>query len=339
MDNKTGILLVNLGTPKSPEPSDVFKYLIQFLTDSRVIDLSWLKRNWLVRAIIVPSRYKASAASYKAIWTDKGSPLLVHSKQMQQKLQDSLGSTFHVALGMRYQEPSLEAALAELQEAHVAKIIVVPLFPQYASATTGSVHQKVMEIVKDWNVIPEFHLVSHYADHPEFIKAWLEVVKPYLKQEFDQILISFHGLPEKHIYKADRQQHCLKQGCCNELSSRNYYCYRAQCMATARKLVTGLGLKDEQYTVAFQSRLGKGEWLKPYAVETIKELANKGYKKLLVISPSFVTDCLETLYEIKEELQLDFRQHGGEQLTLIESLNAHPVWIDALKQIILAKLY
>lgn len=335
MPNKAGILLVNLGTPSSPRRRDVFTYLNEFLTDFRVIDLSWLKRQLLVRAAIVPFRFFQSAKQYHRIWTDKGSPLLFYSQTLRDRLQDRLGDNFKVALAMRYQTPSIESGLEELQKSNVSQILILPLFPQYASATTGSVHQKVMELISKWLVIPKLTFLNHFFDHPGFINAFCERVKEHDHASFDRILFSFHGLPERHVRDADKNGKCLTQDCCQRMSSDNQFCYRAQCFATAQAIATQLRLKPESYIVCFQSRLGRDPWLQPYAADVLASCATRGDKRLLVLSPSFICDCLETLFEIAYEYKKEFTQAGGEELQLVTGLNDHPIWINALHSIVL----
>lgn len=332
---KIGVLLVNLGTPVSYNPSDVYSYLIEFLTDPRVIDSPWLLRQLLVRGVIVPFRYKQSAKSYEAIWTKEGSPLMVYGKSVKKLLQEQMGSSFYVELAMRYQKPSLKEGIHALINKNVDEILVAPLFPQYASATTGSIHQKVMKIVKDLQTIPKILFLDQFATHPAFIKAFVENGKRYDLNSYDQILFSFHGLPQRQLKKADRHGGCLqKNSCCETLNEKNKTCYSAQCYATAFRIAEGLKIARSHYTICFQSRLGKDPWLQPYASEVIHNLASKGAKRILVFCPSFVCDCLETLYEFKVEYANEFKALGGEQLDLVEGLNDEPHWIDALKEII-----
>jgi ferrochelatase len=333
MDRETGILLVNLGTPLSPQPNDVYRYLIEFLTDERIIDLPWWKRQLLVRGLIVPFRYRQSAKSYAAIWTEEGSPLLVYSKKVQSALQQALGDSHLVELAMRYQEPSLQKGIATLMEARVRHLIVLPLFPQYASATTGSVHQRVQEILSRYTVIPKVTLVDQYATHPALIAAFATVAKRHLVQEYDHYLFSFHGLPKKHIRKADPSGRCLRGSCCERLCRENHSCYSAQCHATARALIAELKLPSEQTSVCFQSRLGKDPWLEPYTSATLKQLAQQGKKNVLVFCPAFVCDCLETTFEIGVEYAEEFAHLGG-RLQLVEGLNADASWVEALRQIV-----
>lgn len=327
---KTGILLVNLGTPDSPAVGDVKKYLKEFLNDPRVIDLPTYKRYPLVNFIIVPFRAARSAKLYEKIWTEKGSPLLHYSILQQQLLQKQLGSEYVVELAMRYQSPSIESALEKFKKPTFKSIKVIPLFPQYASASTGSVQERIMDIVGKWQVVPHIEFVNSFHDDKLFIDSWQEVGKKYFENKYDHILFSFHGLPERQIAKADCFSHCLMDGCCDAVTEKNAFCYRAQCFATARLIADRFNLKATDYTVCFQSRLGKTPWIKPYSDNVITDLAKQGKKKLLVFAPAFVADCLETIYEIGTEYNDLFKEHGGEKVQMVESLNDHPKWIEAL---------
>lgn len=331
-----GILLVNLGTPRSPTLRHVFHYLNEFLTDARVIDLPWWKRQLLVRGLIVPLRLRQSTRSYQSIWTEEGSPLMVYGKKVKEALQNSLGNGYRVELAMRYQEPSIEESLAALLKQHPQRLIVLPLFPQYASATTGSVHQKIMEVLSHATNIPEVTFISQFAHHPAFHEALAEVAAPLPLDTYDHILFSYHGLPERQIKKADSQGSCLScTDCCRKAPLK--FCYTAHCHATTQGVVSLLNIPTEKYSQCFQSRLGKEPWLQPYASDRIRQLAQEGKKRVMVFCPSFVCDCLETLFEIGEEYGALFKKAGGEALDLVPGLNDHPVWIDALKRIILEK--
>jgi ferrochelatase len=330
---QTGILLVNLGTPDSPSTPDVRKYLREFLNDPRVIDIPALSRWLLVNLIIVPFRAPKSARLYAKIWRPDGtSPLLYYSLRQQELLQASLGNGYRVELAMRYQEPSIEAALARFRKPTFKKIIVFPLFPQYASASTGSVQEKVMKIVSRWEVIPEIEFVGSFATDEGLIESFAERGRKYNHAAYDHVLFSFHGLPERQIRKADSNNYCLKNDCCASLNENNYSCYRAQCHSTARLIAQRLNLPEEKYTICFQSRLGKDPWIKPYSDQVIEERARAGDKKILIFAPAFVSDCLETLYEIGVEYDELFRLNGGEKAELVESLNDLPQWIETLKR-------
>jgi ferrochelatase len=327
-----GVLLVNLGTPDSPQTPDVRKYLREFLMDKRVIDINAPQRFALVQGIIAPLRAPKSAKIYQQLWTDRGSPLLFHGQDVQRMLQEKLGSDYYVTLGMRYQSPSISKALKELQDRHVDRIIVLPLFPHYASASTGSVADKVMEIVKDWQIIPSLNFINTFCDEPLFIKAWAEVTRPYMQQEkWDHYIFSYHGLPERQIKKGSYGDYCQFGECCATYGKLNRYCYRAQCFETTRMLAKELGIKENQYTVTFQSRLGKDPWIKPFTDEVIVDLPAKGIKKVLAFSPAFVADCLETTIEVGHEFKEMFLKAGGEKWQLVDSLNSSPEWLNALE--------
>lgn len=333
--NKTGVLLVNLGTPDSPEVKDVRRYLAEFLNDPRVIDIPSALRFILVNFIIVPFRAPKSAEVYKMLWTDKGSPILLYGESVREKLQKELGEEFDVELAMRYQNPSLDNVLASMRVKNYKKIIVIPLFPQYASATSGSVIEKVMKIVSKWWVIPEIKFIGQFFDNEGYLNTIVEQAKKYKLEEYDHILFSYHGLPERQVDKVYfDSKPCSDHKCDQELNDENIYCYKATCYATTRMLVKKLNIPSEKYTVCFQSRLDK-KWLEPFSDKVVIEQAKKGAKKLLVFSPAFVADCLETIVEIGIEYQKLFEEHGGEKVQLVESLNDHPLWIKTLKEMVL----
>jgi len=331
-----GILLVNLGTPSSYEPRDVHRYLVEFLTDPRVIDTPWLTRQLLVRGVIVPRRYKQSAKAYREIWMKEGSPLMVNSLLVKQKLQKLMGDQFAIEMAMRYQNPSIQEGLKTLMEKGVDHLIVLPLFPQYASATTGSIQQKVMELLSQYPTIPKLTMVNQFATHPLYIDAVCETASKYPLKEYDHILFSFHGLPKRQLTKIDRQGHCMKKkDCCATPCGANKDCYSAQCFGTMQAVAKQLGIVPERYSICFQSRLGKEPWLEPFTSDRLKELVTNGNKRVLVFCLSFVSDCLETIYEIGEEYNLEFKHLGGERLDYVESLNDHPKWIEAIEKIVL----
>lgn len=329
---KTGILLVNLGTPDSYKTSDVRKYLIEFLTDGRVIDIPFIPRQMLVRGIIGPFRSPKSAATYKEIWTEEGSPLLVISQKLRDLVAEELGADYQVELAMRYQSPSVESVLERFKGKPLKKLKVFPLFPQYASATTGSVHQEVMRVLSGWQTIPDVEFINSYPVNPGMVDTFVELGNAHEIGSYDHVLFSFHGLPERQLVKADEGNHCVQsESCCFQWDGRNYYCYGAQCYATAQAIAGKLGLEESNYTVCFQSRLGKQPWKQPYTSEVIEKLAKeKGAKRLLCFCPAFTADCLETIFEIGEEYAEEFVEHGGEKLTLVEGLNTHPKWVNAV---------
>jgi len=330
---KTTVLLINLGTPDSPSVADVRSYLGQFLNDPRVIDIPWLLRKILVNLIIVPFRAPKSARIYQKLWTPQGSPIMFHGEKVKALLQEKLGSGYRVELAMRYKNPAIPDVLESIRKTNPDRIIVLPLFPQYASASTGSALQEVMDVVRKWWVIPEISMVSQYWDHPGFVRALVARGQEYDWRQYDHVLFSYHGLPERQVDKVYDQGLCSDRDCEHEITQENKYCYKAACYGTTRLLAQGLGIPGENYTVCFQSRLDKN-WLQPFSDQVIVELAKKGARKLLVFSPAFVADCLETTVEIGEEYQLLFEQNGGEKVQLVESLNDHPLWIEALEDLV-----
>ncbi|GCC51252.1 ferrochelatase [Chryseotalea sanaruensis] len=334
MSSKTGVLLINLGTPDSPSVSDVRSYLSQFLNDPRVIDIPWLLRKILVNGIIVPFRAPKSAKVYKKLWTENGSPLLYHSVNVKNLLQKELEGTHDVYLAMRYKNPSIPSVLEEMRKKNYDRLIIVPMFPQYASASTGSALDEVMRVIRTWWVIPELKIISQYYDHPLYIKGFEERGKQHNLAEYDHILFSYHGLPERQVDKVYDSDLCANHNCEHEVDEDNKYCYKATCYATTRLLAEKLNIPKEKYTVCFQSRLDK-KWLEPFSDKVVEDCARKGMKKILVFSPAFTADCLETTIEIGEEYQEIFEEHGGEKVQLVESLNSHPLWIECLKDIVL----
>ena len=334
---KQGVLLINLGTPDSPATSDVRKYLREFLMDRRVIDIPFINRYLLINLIIAPFRAPKSAKIYKELWEEKGSPLKTIGFEVKDLLQKSLGSEYQVELGMRYQSPSIATALENLKNKGLSKITVIPLYPQYASASTGSSLEEVMNIIKDWEIIPELKLISEFSGNEKMISIFAKTSKKYSSAvKYDHFIFSYHGLPERQILKGSCNSYCKLGSCCNSFNSLNRFCYRAQCFNTSRILAKQLGLTESDYTVSFQSRLGKTPWIKPYTDEMIKELAAKGKKKILCFSPSFVADCLETTIEIGEEYKELFLKEGGEVWQLVESLNTDPEWIECLSEMVLS---
>ncbi|MBT1699804.1 ferrochelatase [Fulvivirgaceae bacterium PWU4] len=334
MKNKTGVLLINLGTPDSPSVSDVRSYLSQFLNDPRVIDIPWLSRKILVNLIIVPFRAPKSAKVYSKLWTANGSPLLYYSNRVKELLQQALGNEFDVHLAMRYKNPSIPDVLEKMRKANYAKIVVLPMFPQYASASTGSALEEVLRVIRKWWVIPELKVISQYYDHPDFIEGFAQRGRQHNINEYDHVLFSYHGLPERQVDKVYADGLCANHDCEHEVTEENKFCYKATCYATTRLLAAKLGIPQEKYTVCFQSRLDE-KWLKPFSDVVVADCAKKGMKKILVFSPAFTADCLETVIEIGEEYQEIFHKHGGEKVQLVESLNDHPVWIRCLQDLVL----
>jgi ferrochelatase len=335
---KEAILLINLGTPDDPTPGKVGKYLTQFLNDKRVIDISAIARFLLVNAVIVPTRKFKSSKLYQAVWTKEGSPLLLHSIDLKNKLQKEVSADVHVELAMRYQSPSIKEALENLRKLRPEKIHVLPLYPQYASSSTGTALEELFDQIKSWEVIPGLNVISKFYDHPKFVEALLSEAKNYDLNAYDHIIFSYHGLPERQILKASAHygnNTCQMGDCCNKITANNRFCYRANSMETTRQLVKALNIPEGKYTSSFQSRLDD-KWLKPYSDKVVEELAQKGAKNILVFSPAFVADCLETIYEIGTEYQEIFHAHGGEKVTLVKSLNSSDAWVKAVKEIVLS---
>ncbi len=333
MSDKTrALLLVNVGTPDKPKTGSVRRYLSQFLNDARVIDIPWLGRTLLVNGIIVPFRAKKSARLYQKLWTEEGSPLLIHLENLAEKLQENSGDAFTVFGAMRYGNPSMKDVLNKIRREQFDEIVVFPLYPHYASSTTGSVVEEVMERVGKWNVIPAVRIISQYYSHPSFLSAFAEKIKSYRPEEYDRILFSYHGLPVRQVEKVHPSISEAECSCEMAMPEHGTFCYKATCYETTRLLVKHLGLDNENVLTAFQSRLSKN-WLKPFTDETIQNLAEQGHKKVLVVAPSFVSDCLETTIEIGDEYKELFEQNGGEKLTLVESLNSDDRWVEAVKEI------
>ena len=336
-NKKVGVLVVNLGTPDAPTRGAVYRYLKQFLLDGRVIDIPAIPRHLLVRGIIAPFRSGSSAKLYQQLWTPEGSPIKIYGHKVVQGLQESLPDNYFVELAMRYQNPSLQSALEKLLDKHVDEIIVFPLFPQYSSACTGSIHEEVMRLLSKQQLVPELKLINSYHDRPEVIDIYAENARKYNLGDYDHFVFSFHGVPQRQMKKADRtKSHCIvTKDCCNIACEANKYCYSAQCHQTAHAIAANLGLSKDQYSISYQSRLGRDPWLQPYTDETLEHLLEQGKKNILVFSPAFVADCLETTIEIGFEYKEDFDHNGGERLDLVESLNDNPKWIAAIKTMIL----
>ena len=340
---KTGVLLIQLGTPDSPKTRDVRIYLREFLNDPRVIDIPWLPRKLLVNGIIVPFRAPKSAKIYQELWdlTEDGvSPLLTHTEKVKELLQDRLkNDNVTVEMAMRYQNPSMDSVLARMKTANYDEIIILPFFPQYASASTGSAVEKAMDIIRKWWVIPDVKIISQFYDNEGYLDSIVERTKEFDVKSYDHILFSYHGLPERQVDKVYEEDTdlCTDQPCESEINDANKFCYKATCYATTRLLAETLGLKEEDYTVCFQSRLDK-KWLTPFSDKIVEERAKKGDKKLLAFSPAFVADCLETLVEIGVEYQEIFEEHGGEKVQLVPSSNSHPRFIDGLEELVKARI-
>ncbi len=331
-----GVLLVNLGTPDAPQAPEVRRYLREFLSDPRVLDISPVGRWVLLTLLILPTRPAKSAEAYRKIWRAEGSPLLLHSRELCERVR-AAAPDLQVELAMRYGNPSIRAGLTALRDRGCDRVVVFPLYPQYAASSTGSTVEAVYrEAAGLWNT-PYLSVVPPFYEEPGFIDAFAEVGAPVLAElQPDHVLYSFHGLPERHMHKSDVSgQHCLRADtCCDRIIAANRHCYRAQCYATARALDARLGLAAGQSSVSFQSRLGRAVWIRPYTDIVLPELARRGIKRVAVFCPAFVADCLETLEEIGIRAEADFKAAGGEALRLVPSLNAHPTWVRAALDLI-----
>lgn len=332
MGSKKAILLMNLGSPDSTSVKDLRKYLSEFLMDERVIDYPYLLRLLLVRGIIVPFRAPKSAEGYKSVWTKEGSPLLVLTRQLQEQLQQYVQEPVEIA--MRYGNPTPAAAYDKLmkQVPGLEEVIAIPLYPHYAMSSYETAVEYAREVWKKKNYPFKLTFIKPYFDEASYIEALANSIAPYLQQEYDHILFSYHGVPERHIRKGDiTGTHCLKVNqCCEVASPAHKQCYRHQCFTTTKLVTEKLNITKEKFSFSFQSRLGREEWLKPYTASRLEEMPKEGIKKLLVVCPAFVSDCLETLEEIAEEGKETFLHAGGEAFTMIPCLNIHPDWVQTL---------
>jgi ferrochelatase len=325
------LLLVNLGSPASTSVADVRRYLNQFLMDPYVIDLPWPVRRLLVSLILI-KRPEQSAHAYASIWWDEGSPLVVLSKRLQQ----AMSKEWHhgpVELAMRYGEPSIETVLTRLAAQGISQITLAPLYPQFADSTVTTVIEEAKRVVKAHSLNVKFSILQAFYDQPEYVSALVESVRPQLEQPHDHLLLSFHGLPERHLTKLDPSgSHCFKDAdCCKNASPQVLAtCYRAQCLRSAAAFAEQMGIAEGKWSVSFQSRLGRAKWIEPYTEARLEELAAQGVKKLLVMCPAFVADCIETLEEIGDRGAEQFKAAGGEELVLIPCLNDDPNWAAAL---------
>ncbi len=328
-----GILLVNLGSPHSPSEADVRHYLNEFLMDGNVIDLPWLIRRMIVSLFVLPKRPAQSAKAYKSIWTDKGSPLICHSKALAAELSARLKGP--VELAMRYGKPHMEQAFLRLaRQPGVQEILLFPLYPHYAMSTIKTVKEKAQAIMQKHNLSVALKVHGVFYEHEGYMAALVNSARPWLEKDYDHLVFSFHGVPVRHIHKDDSTGgHCLKNpDCCNTPSPAHRTCYRHQVYRTAQCFVEQADIPFDKYTVAFQSRLGRARWLEPNTVDILVQLAQQGAKKVLVICPSFISDCLETLEEIGIAAKKTFEQAGGESLELIPCLNEHPAWVKLLSE-------
>jgi len=330
---RTGLLLVNLGTPASPAAGDVRRYLREFLSDPRVIDLPAWRRKLILELFILPFRPRRSGRAYAQVWTGQGSPLLVHGRALAEKVRRRIGHDVTVELAMRYGEPSIDGTLARMLAAGVTRLVVFPLYPQYSSSATGSTIEAVSAAcARAWNT-PSVSFVPPFYDHPAFLDALVEVTRPHLRvAEVERVFFSFHGLPERHLRKGDPGgAWCLVHPeCCARPAAAHAYCYRAQCLATAKLLGDRLGVPEEQRIVAFQSRLGRDPWIRPYTDEVLVAEARAGRRVAAILSPAFVADCLETLEELGLRAVESWQAAGGRSLDVVPCLNDHDRWADGV---------
>lgn len=331
---KKAILLVNLGSPDSPKVPDVKKYLDEFLMDGRVIDVPYLLRAFLVKGIILNTRPKKSAAAYKSIWWEDGSPLIVLSKRLQAKVQEF--SDLPVGLGMRYGNPSIEKGISDLasQNQDLEKVLLVPLYPHYAMSSYETVVVKAKEVMAKKFPALKMSVKRQFFDDADYIEILSKSIGSHLDKEYDHILFSYHGIPERHVRKSDvTGSHCLANGdCCDVKSAAHENCYRHQVLETTKSVVKALNIPEEKYSSSFQSRLGRDPWLQPFTDHVINDMPSKGIKKLIVVCPAFVSDCLETIEEIGIEAREEFIAHGGEEFTLIPCLNENADWAKIVAQ-------
>ena len=333
MKKRKALLVVNLGTPDKPRKKEVRKYLTEFLNDRRVIDIPWLFQKILVNLIIIPFRVGNSTKVYKKLWTENGSPLLIYLNSLADKLQEKLGNEYHVYRAMRYGKPELSKTLEQLNHDRMDELILFPLFPQYASSTTGSIVEKMLSRVRKWEAIPGIRIIEQYYNHPGFINAFANRISQYNPEKYDHVVFSYHGLPLRHIRKIHPGNSGIDCSCEKEMPASGSMCYKATCYETTRLLANKLNIPEDKYSVGFQSRLSK-DWLYPFTDKLIEDLAKKGARRVLITAPSFVADCLETNVELGDEYRELFQEHGGEELTLVESLNDSDEWVDVITKII-----
>tara|TARA_R110000850_G_scaffold190481_4_gene316565 strand:- start:1537 stop:2562 length:1026 start_codon:yes stop_codon:yes gene_type:complete len=329
---KKGVLLVNLGSPDSASVSDVRSYLREFLMDGRVLDAPYLVRFFVVHCLILPTRPKESAEAYEKVWLPEGSPLVVTSEKQSKDLKQRLN--LPVELAMRYKNPSIKSAIAKLSAQGVEELVVLPLFPHYAMSSYESAVERVKEIIAKDAPQMEAQYVPPFYDEPGFIDSLVATAKDHLAGGYDHLLFSFHGLPQRHLKLSDPTgTHCLScDDCCSGDHPAHKTCYKAQCHKTVEAFIEKAGVPADKYSVAFQSRLGRDPWIMPYTDHVIKELPKQGVKKVLVMCPAFVADCLETIEEIGMRAKEDFIEAGGKELTLIPCVNEHPRWLEALEE-------
>ena len=332
MKTRKGLLLINLGTPDDPGYFSVFKYLRQFLMDPKVITVPYILRFILVSLVIVPFRAFSSGKIYKKIWTENGSPLIVNTSALAEKVSKKVPH-IEVEFAMRYQSPSIEDKLKKLISQNLDEIIILPLFPQYSTATTGSVFDEISRVLKKQSVTPSIKFINQFYEQESFIDSWEDKLKSFDVDKYDHILFSYHGLPTKAVDDIYDDSLCADNNCENKITNENKFCYKATCYETTRLIASRFNLPSDKYTVSFQSRLTKN-WIEPFTDEVLEDFPSKGIKNILVLSPAFTADNLETLYEIDDEYKELFIENGGKSLTMVPSLNDSSKWADSIVKII-----
>ncbi len=330
---KTGILLCNLGSPDSPTAKDVRPYLREFLSDDRVIDAPKVVQQAILNLFILPFRPAKSAEAYEKVWTDEGSPLIVSTYEIQEKLAALVGD-IPIAVGMRYGNPSTESAVRELMAQGVEHVFLVPLYPHYAMSSYETAVVKVKEVMAKVAPQMELSIQPPFWDDEDYVDALIEIAAPHLEDDYDMLLFSYHGVPERHIRKGDPSGcYCLvEQNCCEKVTPVQSMCYRAQCIGTSRIFARRAGIPEEKWMVSFQSRLGPDPWLKPATDTTLEHFPSRGIKRVVVMCPAFISDCLETLEEINMEGRAEFMEAGGEEFRYIPCLNSSDAWIRVLER-------
>ena len=330
---KKALLLVNLGTPDKPTYLSVFKYLRQFLMDGRVININPFLRFILVNFIICPTRSFSSTKVYKEVWDkNTGSPLLHNTSKLTEKLRNKI-EDYDVYFAMRYQNPSIESVINNILETNPDEITVLPLFPHYAAATTGSVYQEISRIISKKWVVPNIRFINQFYDNEKFIDAWVDKASKFDLNSYDKVIFSYHGIPNSHVDNVYPDSLCSNHNCESEVTDENKFCYKATTYETTKILANRLNLSSDKYQVTFQSRL-TNKWLTPFTDEVLESLPDDGDKNVLIFSPAFTADCLETIIEIGDEYKELFFEAGGEKLDYVESLNYSDLWADAIIDII-----
>tara|TARA_B100000963_G_scaffold223647_1_gene195003 strand:+ start:830 stop:1843 length:1014 start_codon:yes stop_codon:yes gene_type:complete len=331
--NKKAVLMISLGTPDSPSWIDVAKYLSQFLTDGRIINIPSFLRYILVNLVIVPFRSFSSSKSYKELWTERGSPLKYHMEDLTKKVRDSLKESHDVFYAMRYKNPSLKSRLEEINKVGYDEVVLFPVFPQYSSAANGSFLDYSLKLISKWNVIPTIKTVDQFYDNEDFLNAFKENIEKFDLSKYERIVFSYHGLPMSQLNDVYSEGKCEDRECEEGVHGDNHHCYRATCYETTNLLVKKTGLDAAKTITAFQSRLDS-KWVKPFSDQVLKDFAKEGVKNILVVSPSFTGDCLETIIEIGDEYKELFLKNGGQTLDFVPSLNSNDSWVRCIVNII-----